>query len=142
MFSPDPYISSFEDMENLLLERPDYSIVLFVYLLVSKELVFSPLLYAKFFELGEKSLSITDPRLPATKLICSNSHPVGKAALSAWMMFLCCSFASASFVSKKPSSLPVDHLNSNMKTLCFALSITTPSGRLFQKHSAKKRPGS
>jgi len=51
-----------------------------------------------------------DPRLPTTKLICSNSHS-GAATLSALMMLLRFSFASASFTSRNPSSLSVDRLN-------------------------------
>jgi len=58
-----------------------------------------------------KSLSTTDSRSPTTKLISSNSH-FGAAALSALMILFCCSFTSASFASRNPSSLSVDCLNS------------------------------
>jgi len=52
----------------------------------------------------------TNPRLPTTKLICLIFH-FGAAALIAPMMLLCCSFASASFTSRNPSSLSVVCLN-------------------------------
>ena len=45
------------------------------------------------------SLSRTNLQSPITKLVCSNSH-FGSAALSAPIMLLCCSFASASFTVK------------------------------------------
>jgi len=53
---------------------------------------------SSFLSLVWKSLSTTDPRLPTTKLMCSDSH-FGADTLSAPMMLLCCSFASASFTS-------------------------------------------
>ena len=88
--------------------------------------------YIKLFELGveaSESLSTTDPRLSTTKLICSNFH-FGAAALSALMMLLCCSFTSASFTSRNPSSLSIDRLNSKIYTICKASLIAIPSGRL------------
>jgi len=63
-----------------------------------------------------KSRSTTEPRLPTTKLICSNTHVV-TAALSAPMILLCCSFASASFTFRNPSFLFVGHLNSKVYTI-------------------------
>jgi len=74
-----------------------------------KSLSFFPSCTSSFLSLMQKSLSTTDSRLPTIKLICSNCH-FGAAALSAPMtrMFLCCSFASASFTYKNPSSLSVD----------------------------------
>jgi len=81
------------------------------------------------------------PRLLTTKLICPNSHSAA-AALSAPMMLLCCSFASASFTSKNPLSLSVDRLNSKTHTIFRASLIATPSGRLPQKRFTKKDPGS
>jgi len=44
-------------------------------------------------------------RLPTTELICSNSHS-GAAALSARMIFLCCSFASAAQRARRPQFCP------------------------------------
>jgi len=44
------------------------------------------------------------------------------------MMLLCCSFASASFTSRNPSSLSVDRLNSKIYTICRSSLIATPSG--------------
>ena len=64
------------------------------------------------------------PRSPTTKLICSNSH-FGAAFLSATMMLLWCSFASASHTSRDPSSLSVDRWNSKIYTICAASSIAT-----------------
>jgi len=85
-------------------------------------------------------LLTTDPRSPTTKLICSICH-FGTAALSALMMLLRCSFASASFTSKNPSSLSVDCLNSTINTICSASLIATPFGGLTQKQFSKKDPG-
>ena len=65
----------------------------------------------KLLDLVHKSLSTTDSRLPTTKFICSNSN-FGAAALSAPMMLLCYSVASASFTSRYPWSLCVERLNS------------------------------
>jgi len=89
-------------------------------------------LYIKLFELGvqvTESLSTTDPRLPTTKLICPNSY-FRAAALSAPMTLFCCSFASASFTLRNPSSLSVDHLNSKIYTICRTSWIATPFRRL------------
>jgi len=80
-------------------------------------------------------------QLPTTKSICSNFHFVA-AALSAPMMLLCSSFASATFTYRNPSSLCVESLNSKMYTICRALLIATSSGRLPQKHFTKKDAGS
>jgi hypothetical protein len=46
--------------------------------------------------------------------------PLRSLALSAQTMILCCSFASASFTSRNPSSLSVDRLNSKIYTICKA----------------------
>ena len=74
------------------------------------------LVYQVFLSLVSKSLSNTDPQLPTTKLICSNSH-FGAVTLSAPMMLLRYSFASASFTPTNPSSLSVDRLNSKIYTI-------------------------
>jgi len=124
---------------HLLEEGHNHPIVHFAYLchMIGEEIVLFPFLYIKLFELGVEvalneiildlplgfpinniislSLSITDPRLPTTKLICSNFHSEA-AALSAPMMRLCYSFASASFTSGNPSSPSVDRLNSKIYT--------------------------
>jgi len=128
---------------HLLEEGHNHPIVHFAYLchMIGEELVFFSFLYIKLFELGVEVASTTDPRLVTTKLICSNSH-AGAAALSAPMMLLCCSFASASFTSRNPSSLSVDRLNSHIHTIFRASLIATPSGRLPQKQFTKKDPGS
>ena len=78
--------------------------------------------------------------LLTTKLICSKSH-FRVAALSAPMMLLCRSFASASFASRNPLSLFVDCLNSKIYTICRASLIATPSGCLPQKRFTKKDTG-
>ena len=63
----------------------------------------------------QKSISTAAPRLPATKLICSNLNVYsGAAALSASMMLLCCSLALSSFVPRKSSFLSDKGLNSMM----------------------------
>jgi len=87
-------------------------------------LSFSSLLY--------KLSSTTAPRLPATKLICSNVHS-GAAAVSASMMLLCCSMASCSFTLRKELLLTDDRLNSRMYSVRWFLIITMPSGLRFQK---------
>jgi len=71
------------------------------------------------------------------KKICWNSH-VWAAALSAPMMILCCSFASASFTSGNPWCLSVDRAFSKIYTICGALLIATPFSRLPQKWVTKK----
>ena len=58
------------------------------------------------------------------------------------MMLLCCSFASASFTSRSPSSLSVDHLNYHIYAICSASLIATPSGRQPNKRFTKKHAGS
>ena len=75
------------------------------------------------------------------KFICSNSHSRA-TALSALIMLLCCSLASATFSSKNLSSLSVDRLNSKRYTIFRASLIATPSGGLPQKRFTKKDPGS
>jgi len=57
------------------------------------------------------------------------------------MMLLCCSFASASFTSRNPSSLSVNPLNSKIYTICRASLYSTPSGRLRQKRFTKEDTG-
>ena len=71
----------------------------------------------------------TMPPSLATKLICSNVHS-GAAALSAWMMFLCC---SSSFTPRKSSFLSNYRLNSKMYSVRWFMLITMPSGLRFQK---------
>ena len=63
-------------------------------------------------------------------------------ALSTPMMLLCCSFSSASFTSRNPSSLFVDRSNSKIYLICRAPLIANPSGRLPQKRFTKKDSGS
>jgi len=93
---------------HLLEEGNNNLSVRFAYLcrMIGKELVFFPSCTYSFLSLVYKSLSTTDPQLPTTKLKCSvaNSH-FGAAALSTLMMLSCCSFASASFTFRRPSSL-------------------------------------
>ena len=116
---------------SLLKEGHNHLIVRFAYLrhMNSKELVFFSFLYIKLLSLVQKSLSTSDLRLPTTKLICSNSHfrAAAAAALSALMMLLRCSFASASFTSRNPLSLSVDHLNSKI----YMISLAADSQKLF-----------
>jgi len=78
---------------------------------LAKSLSFFPSCTWSFWSLVYKLFSTTDPRLPTTKFICSNSN-FGAAALSAPMMLLCYSVASASFTSRYPWSLCVERLNS------------------------------
>ena len=69
----------------------------------------------------------------------------GAAILSALIMLsLCCSFASAFFTSRIPSSLSVDRLNSKVYTICNASLIATlsESSRLPLKRFMKKDTGS
>ena len=91
-------------------------------------LVLLSCLYAEPFELVTEIA--TAPRLPATKLICSNVHSRA-AALSASMMLLCCSLASCSFTSRKSSFLSDDRLNSRMygvrRFLLIRLTLCHPS---------------
>ena len=60
------------------------------------------------------------------------------------MMLLCCSFSSASFTARNPSSLSesVDHLNSEICTICRASFSATPSRHLSRKQFTKKDSGS
>jgi len=111
--------------------------------MIGEEFVFFPFLYIKLFELGvgvalNHRSAVTHW---GTKLICINCHS-GAAALSAPMMLLCCSFASASFTSRNPLSLSVDRLNSKIYTIFRASLIATTFGRLPQKRFTKKDPGS
>ena len=73
----------------LLIVGSDYSVMRFAYALHMhrQNLVLLSCVYTELFELviEIKSSSTTAPRLPATKLICSNVHS-GAAALSASMM--------------------------------------------------------
>ena len=107
----------------------------------AKSLSLFPSCTSSFLSLVEKSLSTTDLWLPATKLICSNSN-FGAAALSAPMMLLCCSFASAFSTSRNPSFLSVDRLNFKIYTICRSSLIAIPSGSLPQKRFTKKDTGS
>jgi len=136
----------------LLVERQNHPIVRFAYLchMIGVEFVFLSFLYIKLFELGvEVAFRTTDPRIPTTKLVCSNFH-LGAAAsccaqssaLSAPIMLLCCSFASAFLTSRNSSSLSVDRLNSKIYTICRALLIATPPDRLPQIRFTKKDTGS
>ena len=100
-----------------------------------QNLVPFPCLYMKPFELVTEIIfhyCTTPPCGSATKCICSNVHS-GAAALSAWMMLLCCSLASSSFTLRKSSFLSNDHLNSRMYTVRWFLLITMPLGLRFQK---------
>ena len=105
-----------------------------------KRVSFFPLVHQAFLSLV-KSLSTTDPLLPTTKLICSNFH-FEAAALSAPIMLLCCSFASAFSTSRNPTSLFVDRLNPNIYTIYRASLIATQSGRLPRKRFTKNAAGS
>jgi len=89
----------------------------------------------------QKSISTAAPRLPATKLICSNLNVYsGAAALSASMMLLCCSLALSSFVPRKSSFLSDKGLNSMMYSVQWYLWITMPSGQpLILKNKIMKR---
>ena len=89
----------------------------------AKSLSFFPSCTSSFLSLVSKSISTTHPRFPTTNLISSNSR-FRPAGLSALMMLLYCSFASASFTSRNRSSLSVDCLNSKIYTICRASSIT------------------
>ena len=127
--------------KHLLEEGQDHLIVRFAYLchLIGEDVVFLSFLYINQFELGVEVLFKTDPWLPTTQVICSKSH-FGPAAQNALMMSLCCSFASASFISKEPFSQSVDCLKSKIFTICCGRSslIATPSGRLPQELSTEK----
>ena len=89
----------------------------FAYLchMIDKELVVFSFLYIKLFEPGVEVALNHWSAVTHHKVICSNSHS-GAAALSAQMMLSCCSFASASFTSRNPSSLYVNRLNSKIYT--------------------------
>jgi len=106
---------------HLLEEGQNHPIVRFAYLchMIGEEYIFLSFFYIKIFELVQKWLLTTDPRLPTTNLICSNFH-FEAAALSSPVMLEWCSFASASFTSRNPSSLLVDRLNSKIYTTCRA----------------------
>ena len=71
-----------------------------------------------------KSSPTIAPRLPATKLICSNIH-TGAADLSASMMLLFCSLASPSYTPRK--SLFLSDEVEILGCLVFFLLITFPS---------------
>ena len=100
---------------HLLEEGHNHPIVRLAYLchMVVPDVVFLSFWYIKLFELGVEVSFTINPRSPTTKLICSHHH-FGAAALSAPMMLWCCSFASASFTSRNPSSLSIDRLNSRI----------------------------
>jgi len=93
----------------------------------AKSLSFFPSCTSSFLSSVQKSPLTTDPRLPTTKLVCSNSH-FGAAALSALMMLLCCPFASASVTSRNLSSLSV-RLNCKIDTICRFSLIAAPEER-------------
>jgi len=120
----------------LLIVGSHYCVMRFAYVLhmCQQNLVPFPCLYIELFELVIEVIfhSVTAPRLPATKLICSNVHS-GVAALSAPMMLLCCSLASSSFTLRKSFFLSDDRLNSRMYSVRCYLLITMPSGLRFQK---------
>jgi len=87
----------------LLLVTSHYCFMRFAYVLHMRRqnLVLFFCLYIEPFELVIKSSSTAAPRLPATKLICSNVNS-GAATLSTTMMLLCCcSLASSSFTLRK-----------------------------------------
>jgi len=110
-------------------------LVRFAYLchMISEELrlVFFAFLYIKLFDLGVEVASNNRSVVTYQKIFFSNSH-FGAAALSALMVLLCCSFASASFTFRNPLSLSVDRSNSKIYSICRFLLIATPSSRLFQ----------
>ena len=54
-----------------------------------------------------------------------------------WLIFLCFSFASASFSSRKSSSLSVDSSDSKVYTISRVCLIAAPYGRLPQKRCIK-----
>ena len=87
MLSPDPSISSFENpciccRKNIITRSCSSHMCL----TDQQGACLFPPLVRQIFKAWR---AITDPRLPATNLICSNSHPAGTAALSAWMMPVC-----------------------------------------------------
>ena len=106
----------------LLIVGSHYCVMRFAYALHMRQHNFVPFpcLYIELFELVIEVIfhSVTAPRLPATKLICSNVHS-GVAALSAPMMLLCCSLASSSFTLRKSLFLSDDRLNSRMYSRSF-----------------------
>jgi len=109
--------------------------------MISIELVFFSFLYIKLLELGvEVALSHRSAVNPHKLNVLK--FPLRTAALSALMMLLFCSFASASFTARNPSSLAVDRLNSKIYTIFRASLIATPSGRLPQRRLTKKNSGS
>ena len=103
----------------------------------NEEVVVFSLLYIKLFELDEVTLT-TNPLSPTTMLICSNSH-LGAATLSALMMLLCCSFASASFTSRNPSSLSVDSLSSAGKKSSLTIMKRNRKRKRRKRTGAKRR---
>ena len=76
------------------------------------------LLYIKLFELCLEvafynGSAVTHSKVDLLGAPISNFH-VRAAAVSALIMLLCCSFVSASFTSRDPSSPSVDYSNSKM----------------------------
>ena len=112
VFSLDPFQCGWpsKSLPHLLEEGHNHPIVRFAYPChkIGAEFVFLSFLYIKLFELGVEVAF--NNRSAVTQSIYSNSH-FGAVAVSALMILLCCSFASASFTSKNTSSLSVDSLN-------------------------------
>jgi len=102
---------------HLLEEGHNHPIVRFAYLwhMIDEEFVFFSFLYIKLFKLGVARKRSNGAgcalnhwsAVPHHKMIYMNSHS-DTATLSAPMMLLCCSFASASLTSRNLSSLSVD----------------------------------
>jgi len=78
-----------------------------------------------------RDLTHPDPALAAYYKFGLLKYHVGKVPT----MLLCCSFTFASFTSRNPSSLSVNHLNSKTNSISTTLLIATPSSCLYQKHS-------
>jgi len=83
---------------HLLQEGQNHPIVRFTYLhqTIGKDSWFFSFLYVKLFELGVGVGSYNESAVAHDKVNLLNTH-VEAAALSAPMMFLCCSFAPSSF---------------------------------------------
>ena len=128
---PNVLLRSFCDWPRKSLHLPregqNHPIVRFAYLchMIGEESVFLSFLYTKLLELGVDIAFYNGSAVTHNKLNLLtelNSH-FRAAALSATMILLYCSLASASFTSRNPSSLSVDRLNSKIYTICRALLI-------------------
>ena len=101
---------------HLLEEGQNCPIVRFAYLhhMIGEKFAFLSSLYFKLFELGvevafDNRSAVTYNKSNLLKFL------LGAAALSAPMMLLCSSFALASFTSRIPSSLSIDHITRILK---------------------------